>query len=215
MSPSDQSGCASLILARSEPPKKMKADDLPLGALGSFLAFFFFFAGGASSAGRFFGLDAFFSGLGSLCSFFFFFFFSGLGASSSSPESSPSPSSSPPPPLPSSPSSESESLSSSSPFLGATKSSSTDSSSFESWMPPMAGSSSDESPGSPRPMAWRRACVSAAAVSWRFRILRPLAVRNSSRPLYSVRSMDEKRCSGPPPRVWTRTSKFFVADDWP
>ena len=58
-------------------------------------------------------------------------------------------------------------------------------------------SSSLEEPS--RPMARFLASFSAAAVSTRFLIFRPLAVRNSRSPLYSLRSIDVNVCSLPSP----------------
>ena len=48
-------------------------------------------------------------------------------------------------------------------------------------------------------MARFLASFSAAAVSTKLRILRPLAVRNSRSPLYSLRSIDVNVCSLPSP----------------
>ena len=81
--------------------------------------------------------------------------------------------------------------------MGATKSSSGESSSLLSAGPLCGISSSELLPS--RPMARFLASFSAAAVSTRFLILSPLAVRNSRRPLYSLRSIDVNVCSLPSP----------------
>ena len=81
--------------------------------------------------------------------------------------------------------------------MGATKSSSGESSSLLSAGPLCGMSSSELEPS--RPMARLRASFSAAAVSTKLRILRPLAVRNSRSPLYSLRSIDVNVCSLPSP----------------
>mmetsp|Transcript_7860 Transcript_7860/g.23392 ORF Transcript_7860/g.23392 Transcript_7860/m.23392 type:complete len:211 (+) Transcript_7860:205-837(+) len=210
MSPSEKSGCSSLILPRTDEPKRMKDDCLPLGALGSFFFFAFFFAGFSSgSALRFAGLGAGFSVLGGLS--FLAFFVSGLGGAS---ESSPEPSSSSSLELEDSPS----------PPPGATKSSSGDSSSSSldsaaAWFLSRCAYASSSSEPESMPSAALRSRSSRAAVSLRSLMLRPLACRNSRRPLYSLRSMDVKECSLPGslllPFITILMSKFLVAEPWP